>query len=92
MDVVDEPADADARGVDDTDVVVPTPTPPSPTPHPLILSLGSHDHPYGPVLGSVIPEHDNADPGASTSPELELHFDRSSLSPCPSPGGVSWDD
>ena len=37
------------------------------------------------MLGSVTPEHDDADADASTSPEQELHFDLSSLRPCPGP-------
>ena len=95
MDLVDERADvdADARGANDTDVVVPPPTPPPPTPpapNPLLRRSGSQDHPYGPMFGSVIPEHDDADADADTSPERDLHFDLSSLSPCPSPGSEAW--
>ena len=54
---------ADAERVTDDEVVVPSPTPSSS--HPLLRSSGMHDHPDGPMLGFVVPEHD--DPDASTS-------------------------
>jgi hypothetical protein len=91
-------SDADADGVTDDEVVVPTPTPP--TPHPLLRSSGTHDHPDGPMLGFVIPEHDatHADPVVGTSldhahasPDRGLDFDLTSLSALSS-GGEGWAD
>jgi hypothetical protein len=87
---------ADADGVTDDEVVVPSPTPP--TPHPLLRSSGTHDHPDGPMLGFVVPEHDNPDPDAGpsldhahASPDRGLGFDLTSLSALSS-GGEGWTD
>jgi hypothetical protein len=91
-------SDADADGVTDDEVVVPSPTPP--TPHPLLRSSGTHDHPDGPMLGFVAPEHNNADPDpiagtsldhAHASPDRGLDFDLTSLSAISS-GGEGWVD
>ncbi|KAH8999807.1 hypothetical protein EDB86DRAFT_610991 [Lactarius hatsudake] len=60
MDLGDRPTDADAdvdaRGVND-DVVPPLPPPP------LLRTAATHNHPDGPMLGFVIPEHDGVDHG-----------------------------
>jgi hypothetical protein len=73
-------SDADADEVTDDEVGVPSPTPH--TPHPLLRSSGTHDHPDGPMLGFVVPEHADADPVAGTSldhadasPDRGLHVD-----------------
>jgi hypothetical protein len=91
MDLEDEPADADAdaRSVHD-DVVVPPP--------PLHPLLRTHDHPDGPMLGFMIPEHDGADADAAlshafTSPDRDLDFEpitSLSASAAPSDGWVDW--
>ncbi|KAN0136382.1 hypothetical protein V8E53_005750, partial [Lactarius tabidus] len=89
--------DSDADAVTD-EVVVPSPTPP--TPRPLLRSSGTHDHPDGPMLGFIAPEHNNADPDpitgtslnhAHASPDRGLDFDLTSLSGISS-GGEGWAD
>ncbi|KAN0136406.1 hypothetical protein V8E53_005774, partial [Lactarius tabidus] len=91
-------SDADADGVTDDEVVMPSPTPS--TPHPLLRSSGAHDHPDGPMLGFVAPEHNNADPDpiagtsldhAHASPDRGLDFNLTSLSAISS-GGEGWAD
>ena len=91
-------SDADAEGVTDDELVVPSPTPSAP--HPLLRTLGTHDHPDGPMLGFAIPEHGNVDPDAGTSlhharasPDRGLDFDLdlTSLSASAS-GGEGWID
>ncbi|KAI9436036.1 hypothetical protein H4582DRAFT_2079181 [Lactarius indigo] len=78
--LADTDADADAHGVVDDNV--PLHLPPS-----LLHTAGIHDHPDGPMLDFVIPEHDSVDhsPGvgvdvghALTSPSLGLNFDLAS--------------
>ncbi|KAH9069522.1 hypothetical protein EDB83DRAFT_2372857, partial [Lactarius deliciosus] len=75
-----EAGPASAHGVD-VDIVTPHPPPP------LLRTAGTHDHPDGPMLGFVIPEHDGVDhsPGAGvnvgralTSPTQGLSFDLAS--------------
>ncbi len=94
MDLGDAPTcvDADAHvAVDDV-----VPLHPS---HPLLRIAGTHDHPDGPMLGFVIPEHDSAgiDAGAGmdlgrahTSPERD--FDLSSLNAGGGGGSEGWID
>ncbi|KAH9019912.1 hypothetical protein EDB83DRAFT_119655 [Lactarius deliciosus] len=86
-----EAGPADAHGVED-DVV-----PPHPLPQ-LLRTAGAHDHPDGPMLGFVIPEHDGVDhsPGAGmdvgralTSSSQGLNYDLTS----PNRGGegsIDW--
>ncbi|KAH9167665.1 hypothetical protein EDB89DRAFT_107258 [Lactarius sanguifluus] len=84
-----EAGPADAHGVED-DVVPPHPPP-------LLRTAGTHDHPDGPMLGFVIPEHDvdhspsaGLDVGrALTSPTQGLSFNLTS----PNRGGegsIDW--
>ncbi|KAH9055280.1 hypothetical protein EDB87DRAFT_1338580 [Lactarius vividus] len=63
-------ADADAHGVGD-DVVPPHPPPP------LLRTAGTHEHPDGPMLGFVIPEHD----GIDHSPSANIDVGRALTSP-----------
>ncbi|KAI9436869.1 hypothetical protein H4582DRAFT_364171 [Lactarius indigo] len=86
----DTDADADTHGIDDDDA------PPHPPPL-LLLTAGTHDHPDGPMLGFVIPEHDGADHGPSasvdvgsafTSPSQGLNFDLT----FPNRGAEGWID
>ena len=94
-------SEADAEGVTDDEVVVPSPTPSAP--HPLLRSSGTHDHPDGPMLGFVVPEHEvaDADPDAGTSldhvrasPDRGLDFDLTSLTSLNASvsGGEGWVD
>ena len=77
MNIADEPVGTDTQRVDDANIVVP--------PHmlyPLLCTSGTHDHPDGPMLGFVIPEHDAGVDlrQAHTSPERDLDFNITSLS------------
>ncbi|KAH9032559.1 hypothetical protein EDB85DRAFT_1890617 [Lactarius pseudohatsudake] len=83
--------DADAHGAID-DVVPLHPLPP------LLHTMGTHNHPDGPMLGFVIPEHDGVDCGprprmdvchALKSPSQGLSFDLASLN-CSGEGSIEW--
>ncbi|KAH9013545.1 hypothetical protein EDB84DRAFT_892560 [Lactarius hengduanensis] len=84
MDLGDGPVGEDESA--DTYAVVVGDAPPH-SPSPLLRTAGTHNHPDGPMLGFVIPEHDDVDhsPGASvdigralTSPNQGLSFDLTS--------------
>ncbi|KAH9069533.1 hypothetical protein EDB83DRAFT_438763 [Lactarius deliciosus] len=86
MDLGDGPVHAGEDESADTHGVVVGDAPPRPPP-PLLRTADTHNHPDGPVLGFVIPEHDDVDHSldasvdvgrALTSPSQGLSFDLTS--------------